>query len=131
MQPTYVVHSMYLEPTVAKLHSKDGKGNLSFLIPYSTRWRQFLLLCLTGLETSGTKEERAATVPASSTRASRRSARGARCRRAALPSSAEPVRPVRTILEVAFRDQHGTLCTSIFYFDTQCAEKKSCFLNQT
>ena len=122
---------MYLEPTVAKLNSKDGKGNLSFLIvPYSTRWRQFLLLCLTGLETSGTKEERAATVPASSTRASRRSARGARCR-AALPSSAEPVRPVRTILEVAFRDQHGTLCTSIFYFDTQCAEKKSCFLNQT
>ena len=49
---------------------------------------------------------------------------------AALPSSAEPVRPVRTILEVAFRDQHGTLCTSIFYFDAQCAEKKSCFLNQ-
>ena len=116
---------MYLEPTptVAKLHSKDGRGNLSFLIPYSTRWRQFLLLCLTGLETSGTKEERAASVP-SSTRASRRSARGARCR-AALPSSAEPVRPVRTILEVAFRDQHGTLCTSIFYFDAQCAEKKN------
>ena len=126
MQPTYVVHSMYLEPTVAKLHSKDGRGNLSFLIPYSTRWRQFLLLCLTGLETSGTKEERAATVPASSTRASRRSARGARCR-AALPSSAEPVRPVRTILEVAFRDQHGTLCTSIFYFDAQCAEKNILF----
>jgi hypothetical protein len=46
---------------------------------------------------------------------------------AALPSSTEPVRPVRTILEVAFRDQHGTLCLHLLLWCTVCRKKTLVF----